>query len=252
MFYIHFNNYYYISSLIIFILFNIIILYFVQISYAENPLGLPSIKANAGDDQFVEEGHIVILKATNSTSSDSPIDSYKWIQAEPNTPLIEIKNSNTANASFLSPNLPNDGNFIFQLFVEDGDLTDIDSINVYIAEDLTFINKANAGSMNVSGINGVGAVRVSYQPEQCSDGVDNDFDGKIDNQDEECMVTYTEKGISQIPQEPQRTYSDPYLQGVLPQQMQRDQMQPNLISSEGIRGQSSSEFGQSRQQTPLP
>ena len=139
---------------------------------------LSSLKANAGEDQYVEEGKPVILNAEDSVSSEPPIDSFKWVQLEPKTPIIDLENGNTSRASFTSPNLPNDGYFIFELVVEDQNVTDTDTVNVYVVEDLASTDKEITGN-------------AGYQPEICFDGVNNDLDGKIDLQDEECGSTFS-------------------------------------------------------------
>ena len=174
------------------------------------------LKADAGEDQISEEGKQVILNAENTTSSALPIDSYSWTQVEPKNPLLQIKNSNTSKASFLSPNLPYDSNFVFQLIVKAGNITDLDLVNIFIAEDLNSINKVK----NVSG--------GSYQPEQCYDGRDNDLDGKIDIQDGECNL-----------QQPGPMQPD--LGGPL---QSRQQMQPDLVGPDGQQGAGNLAFRQ--------
>ena len=110
-------------------------------SYAQNLSSSISLKANAGEDQYVEEGKPVILNAEDSVSSDPPIDAYKWLQVEPQNPQLDLENSDTSRASFTSPNLPNDQYFVFQLIVKDGNVTDTDTVNIYVVEDLASINK---------------------------------------------------------------------------------------------------------------
>ena len=186
----------------------VIITFFQNFCYAQYISNSVWLKADAGEDQISEEGKQVILNAENTRSSDLPIDSYSWIQVEPKNPLLQIKNSNTSKASFLSPNLPYDSNFVFQLIVKAGNITDLDLVNIFIAEDLNSINKVK----NVSG--------GSYQPEQCSDGGDNDLDGKIDIQDEECNL---QQPVGQM---------QPDLGGPL----QSGQMQPDLMGPGGQQG----------------
>ena len=137
-----------------------------------------SLKANAGENQYVEEGKPVILNAEDSVSSEPPIDSFNWVQLEPKTPIIDLENGNTSRASFTSPNLPNDGYFIFELVVKNQNVTDTDTVNVYVVEDLASTDKEITGN-------------AGYQPEICFDGTDNDLDGKIDLQDEECGSTFS-------------------------------------------------------------
>ena len=173
----------------------VILLGSVNIVYSQN-LSSSSLKANAGEDQYVEEGQPVILNAEDSVSSTPPIDSYNWFQIEPRTPLVDLENSNTSRASFTSPNLPSDGYFVFQLIVKDQDITDTDTVNIYVVEDL------DSKSDEITGGGG-------YQPEQCFDGADNDLDGKIDLQDEEC-------GTSSIPQFPNQVPLPPQSQSGVP------------------------------------
>jgi hypothetical protein len=156
-------------------------------TYAQILSSTISLKANAGEDQYVEEGQPVILNAEYSVSSDPPIDSYRWLQLEPQDPKVELENSNTSRASFTSPNLPNPGNIAFQLIVQDGNITDTDTVNIYVVEDISTIDDLKEGGP------------ANYQPEICFDGSDNDLDGKIDIQDEDCGTTFIPQNPSQRP-----------------------------------------------------
>ena len=176
-------------SLIVFLLISIILLDSLNIAYSQNLSSSSSLKANAGEDQYVEEGQPVILNAEDSVSSSPPIDLYKWFQIEPRTPSIDLENSNTSRASFTSPNLPSDGYFVFQLIVQDQNVTDTDTVNIYVVEDLASKSEEITGG--------------GYQPEQCFDGADNDLDGKIDLQDEECGMSSTQQSPFQVPLPPQ-------------------------------------------------
>jgi hypothetical protein len=181
-----------------FVLFSLIVFLFVPIieldtlnnAYSQNLSSSSSLKANAGEDQYVEEGQPVILNAEDSVSSTPPIDAYKWFQIEPRTPLVDLENSNSSRASFTSPNLPSDGYFVFQLIVKDQNITDTDTVNIYVVEDLASKSKEIAGG-------------GGYQPEQCFDGADNDLDGKIDLQDEECGMSSLQQFPNQVPLPPQ-------------------------------------------------
>ena len=176
-------------SLIVFLLVGIILLNSLNIAYSQN-LSSSSLKANAGEDQYVEEGQPVILNAEDSVSSTPPIESYIWFQIEPRNPLVDLENSNTSRASFTSPNLPSDGYFVFQLIVKDQNITDTDTVNIYVVEDLASKSKEIPGG-------------GGYQPEQCFDGADNDLDGKIDLQDEECGTSSMQQFPNQVPRPPQ-------------------------------------------------
>jgi hypothetical protein len=175
-------------SLIVFLLISIILLDSLNIAYSQNLSGSSSLKANAGEDQYVEEGQPIILNAEDSVSSKPPIDSYNWYQIEPRTPRIDLENGNTSRASFTSPNLPTDGYFVFQLIVNDQNITDTDTVNIYVVEDLA------SKSDDITG--------GGYQPEQCFDGIDNDLDGKIDLQDEECGMSSIPQYSNQVPLPP--------------------------------------------------
>jgi hypothetical protein len=226
-------------SLIVFLFVPMILLDSVNIAYSQNMSSSSSLKANAGEDQYVEEGQPVILNAEDSVSSRPPIDAFKWFQIEPRTPLIDLENSNTSRASFTSPNLPNDGYFIFQLVVKDQNITDTDTVNIYVVEDLASKSKELPGG-------------GGYQPEQCFDGADNDLDGKIDLQDEECGMSSMQQFPNQVPLPPQsggipfnpnipdgRSGQFPPQQGQ-PGQTSPEQGQPGQLSP----GQPSPEQGQ--------
>jgi hypothetical protein len=226
-------------SLIVFLFVPIILLDSVNIAYSQNMSSSSSLKANAGEDQYVEEGQPVILNAEDSVSSRPPIDAFKWFQIEPRSPLIDLENSNTSRASFTSPNLPNDGYFIFQLVVKDQNITDTDTVNIYVVEDLASKSKELPGG-------------GGYQPEQCFDGADNDLDGKIDLQDEECGMSSMQQFPNQVPLPPQsggipfnpnipdgRSGQFPPQQGQ-PGQTSPEQGQPGQLSP----GQPSPEQGQ--------
>jgi hypothetical protein len=169
------------------LLFNLIFVYHFTNSYAQTLSSTLSLKANAGEDQYVEEGKPVILNAEDSVSSDPPIEIYRWFQLEPKDITVQLENSNTSRASFTSPNLPQPGNIAFQLIVQDNNVTDTDTVNIYVVEDLSTIDKLKEGGP------------ANYQPEICFDGSDNDLDGKIDVQDEDCGMTFIPQNPSQRP-----------------------------------------------------
>lgn len=169
------------------LLINLIFVYHFTSSYAQTLSGTISLKANAGEDQYVEEGKPVILNAEDSVSSDPPIEIYRWFQLEPKDLTVQLENSNTSRASFTSPNLPQPGNIAFQLIIQDSNVTDTDTVNIYVVEDLSTIDDLKEGGP------------ANYQPEICFDGSDNDLDGKIDVQDEDCGMTFIPQNPSQRP-----------------------------------------------------
>lgn len=131
-----------------------------------------SLKANAGEDQYVEEGQPVILNAEDSVSSNPPIDKYQWFQIEPKSPQVELENSDTSRVSFNAPNLPINQAYVFQLIVTDENVTDMDTVNIYVVDDISAIE----GNLQAR----------TFEPEICTDGIDNDFDGRVDSDDDEC------------------------------------------------------------------
>jgi K319L-like, PKD domain len=193
--------------LITFLLISIILEDTVNNVFAQYLSSTFSLKANAGEDQYVEEGNPVILNAEDSVSSDPPIDLYRWFQVEPKNPQIDLENSDSARASFTAPNLPHDQYFIFQLIVQDRNITDMDTVNIYVVEDLSSIKKLQGSG---------GGSAASYQPEICYDGIDNDLDGEIDLQDDDCgmrlMRDASNLGLLEEAQRGQ-IFNDPSLEG---------------------------------------
>ena len=164
---------------------------------AQNLTGSISVKANAGEDQYVQEGEPVILNAEDSLSSKPPIDQYMWRQVEPRSPVIDLENADTSRASFTAPNLPEGQHFIFQLLVKDENVTDVDTVTIFVVEDL-------------SSIPGSKTPGLTYEPEICYDGWDNDLDGLIDIQDPECgSATGFPPSYSQIPPQSPHQQSQP-------------------------------------------
>lgn len=169
---------------------------------AQNLSSSISVKANAGEDQYVEEGQPVILNAEDSLSSSPPIDQYIWRQVEPKNPIIDLENDDTSRASFTAPNLPEGQHFIFQLIVKDENVTDVDTVTIFVVEDL-------------SSLPGSKTPGLSYEPEICYDGWDNDLDGLIDIQDPECGSTsayppsYTQIPPQSAQQQPQPQFPQP-------------------------------------------
>jgi hypothetical protein len=189
---------------IMFLLMSITLIDSFNIVFAQKLSNTISLKANAGEDQYVEEGQPVILNAEGSVSSEPPIELYRWLQVEPNNPLIDLENGDSQKATFTAPNLPREQYFVFQLIVQDNNVTDTDTVNIYVVEDLSTINKGQEGG-----------APASYQPEICYDGSDNDLDGTIDLQDVDCGMRLMQDSQNQIPLETQRGLvpNNPSLEG---------------------------------------
>jgi len=77
--------------------------------------------ANAGIDQTVDELNTITLDGSESTDSDGSIASYRWVQVANDAPTITLSNDDTAQATFLAPNISVDTKFEFRLFVIDDD-----------------------------------------------------------------------------------------------------------------------------------
>jgi hypothetical protein len=70
---------------------------------------------------------------------------------------------------------------------------------------------------------------ANYQPEICFDGSDNDLDGKIDFQDEDCGMTFIPQNPTQRPFPPNRDGAIPFnpnFQDQLGQILPPTQIQP--------------------------
>jgi hypothetical protein len=73
-------------------------------------------KADAGPDQTVREGDIVVLDGSNSSPSPF-IAAYFWQQTG-GSPTVVLEDANTAKASFTAPNVgPEGASLTFQLTV---------------------------------------------------------------------------------------------------------------------------------------
>lgn len=77
--------------------------------------------ANAGIDQTVDELNTITLDGSESTDSDGSIASYRWVQVDNDAPTVALTNANTAQATFLAPDITSDTTFEFRLFVIDDD-----------------------------------------------------------------------------------------------------------------------------------
>ncbi|HKG30422.1 MAG TPA: hypothetical protein VKA91_04065 [Nitrososphaeraceae archaeon] len=74
--------------------------------------------ANAGPDQKVTEGTMIILNGTDNNNKSSNFENtanYLWRQT--NGPAIILNGNNTAHPSFVAPNYPNDTKYTFALEV---------------------------------------------------------------------------------------------------------------------------------------
>jgi hypothetical protein len=96
--------------------------------------------ANAGSDQFVNEGTVVNLNGNDSYDPNGDQISFHWIAPEG----ITLTSPTTSNPSFLSPVVSSDTDFAFTLIVNDGDLNSVeDQVIVHILKN--HVPVANAG-----------------------------------------------------------------------------------------------------------
>ncbi len=102
---------------------------FSVVLIVENP---PPV-ADAGSDQFVAEGTLVVLNGSNSSDPNSDITGYQWIQLD--GPSVSIADADTVQASFTSPDVgPGGGVLTFQLTVTDsGGLTSTDICKITVS-----------------------------------------------------------------------------------------------------------------------
>jgi hypothetical protein len=81
------------------------------------PTATPPI-ANAGPDQTVNEGAMVMLDGSNSSDPDDGIASYLWVQTA--GPQVTLTSTTAVQPTFIAPNVgPNGSSLTFQLTVTD-------------------------------------------------------------------------------------------------------------------------------------
>lgn len=92
--------------------------------------------ADAGEDQAVTEGDLVLLDASDSFDADDGITKWTWEQTS-GTNVGLVVSAGTMQAGFTAPNVdgPVDDVLIFQVTVTDsGGLSDIDTVIVNVAD----------------------------------------------------------------------------------------------------------------------
>ena len=73
--------------------------------------------ANAGKNQIAVEGSKVILDGSKSKDKDGKIESYRWQQIT--DPKVGLDNTNSNQASFISPTVDHNTTIVFKLTVTD-------------------------------------------------------------------------------------------------------------------------------------
>jgi len=84
------------------------------------PLGVTNqaLTADAGPDQIVNEGQIVLLNGSNSTGPDDGIASYHWVQI--GEPTVNLSDPDVSQPTFTAPDVGSGGAaLIFELTVID-------------------------------------------------------------------------------------------------------------------------------------
>jgi DNA-binding beta-propeller fold protein YncE len=100
--------------------------------------------ADAGPDLEVNEHTSVVLDGTKSSDSDGYIVGFRWEQND-NMPLIDLKDSDSPQPSFLASDVDSDQQFNFRLEVTDnnGDL-DSDIVRVLVMDSISEQNRGSS------------------------------------------------------------------------------------------------------------
>ncbi|WP_372879731.1 PKD domain-containing protein, partial [Spongiibacter marinus] len=98
--------------------------------------------ANAGVDQNVESGEVVVLDGSNSEDLDGQITSYSWSQIDEDGNSVSngvaLQNGDTAEASFTAPSVEVITQLRFRLTVSDNEsATDFDDITINVSPEDT-------------------------------------------------------------------------------------------------------------------
>ena len=92
--------------------------------------------AEAGADQTVKEGSLVVLNGSASFDSDGDRITYRWVQTAGT--LVALVEADTATPTFTAPTLPGGLGgpeiLTFALTVSDGDLPSTDKVNVVVEQ----------------------------------------------------------------------------------------------------------------------
>lgn len=100
-------------------------------------------EAEAGEDQIVAEGTLIVLDGSGSYDSDAETLVYQWSQAA--GPLVQLFDPNSARPSFTAPVVGQTGATVsFELSVSDGIDNSVDNVSILV-ENVNHAPVANAG-----------------------------------------------------------------------------------------------------------
>ncbi|MEM6803756.1 MAG: LamG-like jellyroll fold domain-containing protein [Bacteroidota bacterium] len=88
-------------------------------------------QADAGEDQRQLDLSMLILDASKSTDLDDAYSSLNFSWRQLSGPIVSLNQANTDRADFIPPS---SGNFRFELSVSDESLTDLDTVEISVAE----------------------------------------------------------------------------------------------------------------------
>ena len=91
---------------------------------------LPSVTADAGEDQTVPEGATVSLRGSGSSTLRNPVFTYAWTQTSGTT--VELSDPAAPRPTFTAPSPGDD--LHFALVVHDGDSSTLDRVKVSVAQ----------------------------------------------------------------------------------------------------------------------
>ncbi len=86
--------------------------------------------ANAGPNQTINENDLVTLDASGSTDPEGQAITYTWTQTS--GPSVTLSDANAVSPTFTAPDLVGDDTVTFQVEVDDGTSTSIDTVTVTI------------------------------------------------------------------------------------------------------------------------
>jgi len=140
----------------------------------ENSAPVRAPVSNAGDDQPVEEGDLVVLDGFNSTAPNDNITGYYWEQTDDGVKVDLTTNPNEAEATFTAPDVETEPVILtFELTVIDAEgLQDIDTCSVQV---MKAVSEDSDGD-------GVPDDQDAF-PDDPKESLDTDGDGEGNNAD---------------------------------------------------------------------